>query len=399
MLYGKNIVLGVSGGIAAYKSCEIVSRFVKLGANVDVIMTEHAEHFVTPLTFETLSGNKVVRGMFEERTEFDVRHVSLAKKADVLLVAPATANVIAKFAGGIADDMLSTTWLACGKGHKVVAPAMNTAMYDDPATMSNLQILRSRGVTVIEPATGRLACGDTGKGKMAEPVDIVEAVMELLQPVRDWEGKRVLVTAGATEEYIDGVRFITNRSSGKMGCAIAEAAAQRGAEVVLVHGNLAVPVPSGVASCIKTASTAEMYDAVMAEAERGCDAFIMAAAPADYRPKHRYEQKIKSKELTIEFEKNPDIAAAVGRIKNDAVLVVFSAETEELLVNAKAKLKNKNADFAVANDVTKEGAGFNVDTNIVTIIDKNGKIEPLEMMPKRVLADVILDKAKEFYGA
>ena len=398
MLFGKHVVLGVSGGIAAYKSCELVSRLKKLGADVDVIMTTNAREFVTPLTFETLSGNRVVTDTFAEREEHDVKHVSLAKKADVFVVAPATANVIAKFARGIADDMLSTTWLAC-KSQKVVAPAMNTAMYEDAATQENLRTLEERGVILVSPEVGRLACGDVGKGKMAEPKDIADVILDLLRPVRDFAGKRVLVTSGGTEEYIDGVRVITNHSSGKMGCAVAEAAAERGAEVVLVHGNLAVPVPSGVASCIKTASTAEMYDAVMAEAERGCDAFIMAAAPADYRPKHRYEQKIKSKELTIEFEKNPDIAAAVGGIKNDAVLVVFSAETEELLVNAKTKLKNKNADFAVANDVTKEGAGFNVDTNIVTIIDKNGKIEPLEMMPKRVLADVILDKAKEFYGA
>lgn len=397
MLYGKNVVLGVSGGIAAYKSCEIVSRFVKLGANVDVIMTEHAEEFVTPLTFETLSNNRVVRGMFEERTEHDVRHVSLAKKADALIVAPATANVIAKFAQGIADDMLSTTWLAC-KGLKVVAPAMNTAMYEDEATVSNLQILRSRGVVVIEPATGRLACGDTGKGKMAEPTDIVGEVQSLLQPVRDFDGKTVLVTSGATEEYIDGVRVITNHSSGKMGCAIARAAAERGAKVVLVHGNMSVPVPENVAKSVAVKSTEEMMKAVLAEVPAS-DVVIMAAAPADYKVKNTFSQKIKSETLTLEFVKNPDIAAEVGKIKGDRILVIFSAETENLLKNAKGKLAKKNADLAVANDVTREGAGFFVDTNAATIIDRDGNAQEYGVMPKTELADIILSAVAKRYGA
>ncbi len=397
MLYGKNVVLGVSGGIAAYKSCEIVSRFVKLGANVDVIMTEHAEEFVTPLTFETLSNNRVVRGMFEERTEHDVRHVSLAKKADALIVAPATANVIAKFAQGIADDMLSTTWLAC-KGLKVIAPAMNTAMYEDEATVSNLQILRSRGVVVIEPATGRLACGDTGKGKMAEPADIVGEVQSLLQPVRDFDGKTVLVTSGATEEYIDGVRVITNHSSGKMGCAIARAAAERGAKVVLVHGNMSVPVPENVAKSVAVKSTEEMMKAVLAEVPAS-DVVIMAAAPADYKVKNTFSQKIKSETLTLEFVKNPDIAAEVGKIKGDRILVIFSAETENLLKNAKGKLAKKNADLAVANDVTREGAGFFVDTNAATIIDRDGNAQEYGVMPKTELADIILSAVAKRYGA
>lgn len=397
MLYGKNVVLGVSGGIAAYKSCEIVSRFVKLGANVDVIMTEHAEEFVTPLTFETLSNNRVVRGMFEERTEHDVRHVSLAKKADALIVAPATANVIAKFAQGIADDMLSTTWLAC-KGLKVIAPAMNTAMYEDEATVSNLQILRSRGVVVIEPATGRLACGDTGKGKMAEPADIVGEVQSLLQPVRDFDGKTVLVTSGATEEYIDGVRVITNHSSGKMGCAIARAAAERGAKVVLVHGNMSVPVPENVAKSVAVKSTEEMMKAVLAEVPAS-DVVIMAAAPADYKVKNTFSQKIKSETLTLEFVKNPDIAAEVGKIKGDRILVIFSAETENLLKNAKGKLAKKNADLAVANDVTRKGAGFFVDTNAATIIDRDGNAQEYGVMPKTELADIILSAVAKRYGA
>ncbi len=397
MLYGKNVVLGVTGGIAAYKSCEIVSRLVKLGANVDVVMTQHAEEFVTPLTFETLSRNAVVRGMFEERKEFDVRHVSLAKKADVLLVAPATANAIAKFAQGIADDMLSTTWLAT-KCVRVVAPAMNTAMYEDEATAENLALLRERGVIVIEPASGRLACGDFGKGKMAEPYEIVERITEILQPVRDFEGKTVLVTSGATEEYIDGVRVITNHSSGKMGCAIARAAANRGATVVLVHGKMSVPVPENVAKAVAVATTEDMLNAVLAEVPAS-DVIVMAAAPADYKLKTPFTSKIKSPTLTLEFCKNPDIAKAVGEIKGDRKLVIFSAETDDLIKNAKAKLAAKHADIAVANDVTVKGAGFDVDTNVATILTADGSRKDFGIMPKSELADIILTAVTESYGA
>ena len=397
MLYGRNIVLGVSGGIAAYKSCELVSRLVKLGAEVDVIMTQNAARFVAPLTFETLSGHKVVTGTFEGREEHDVHHVSLAKKADIFVVAPATANVIGKFAGGIADDMLSTTWLAC-KAPKLIAPAMNTAMYEDPATQRNMRVLAESGVVFCDAQTGRLACGDVGKGKMAEPCDIVDAIIGVLQPLNDFDGKRVLVTAGATEEYIDGVRVITNHSSGKMGCAIAQAAAERGAEVVLVRGNMSAPEPRGIAKSVRVRSTAEMMDAVLAETE-GADVVIMAAAPADYRLKKTFSSKIKSATLTLEFEKNPDIAAAVGKIKNGRKLVIFSAETEDLLANARKKLAAKNADFAVANDVTKEGAGFDVDTNIATLVGRNGDIRECALMSKRELADVILDAVIQNYGA
>lgn len=397
MLYGKNVILGVSGGIAAYKSCEIVSRLKKLGANVDVVMTANAEEFVTPLTFETLADSKVVTDTFERREEHDVHHVSLAKKADVFVVAPATANVIAKFARGIADDMLSTTWLAC-KAAKIVAPAMNTAMYEDAATQENLRILSERGVHIVEPAEGRLACGDVGKGKMAEPVDIVELVNALLRPVRDFEGQTVLVTAGATEEYIDGVRVLTNHSSGKMGCAIAQAAAERGAKVVLVHGNMSVPVPDGVAKSVRVRSTAEMLDAVVGEVAQS-DVVIMAAAPADYRPRQTYQSKIKSETLTVEFVKNPDIAKEVGKRKGGRKLVIFSAETDNLLKNASAKVAAKNADFAVANDVTKEGAGFYTDTNIASLVGRNGEVRDCGLMTKRALADVILDAVLEGYGA
>lgn len=397
MLYGKHVVLGVSGGIAAYKSCELVSRLKKLGADVHVIMTRNAEEFVAPLSFETLSDNKVVRGMFEEREEHDVRHVALAKLADVFVVAPATANVIAKFARGIADDMLSTTWLA-SDAPKLVAPAMNTAMYDDEATQDNISLLKERGVMFVEPGVGRLACGDTGRGKMAEPADIAERIREILRPVRDFEGKRVLVTSGATEEYIDGVRVITNHSSGKMGCALAEAAAERGAEVVLVHGRMSVPVPEGVAKAVRVHTTLEMMDAVLAETE-AADVIVMAAAPADYRPKETFTSKLKSETLTMEFVKNPDIAKAVGEKKGGRKLVVFSAETDGLIANAKKKVASKNADFAVANDVTKEGAGFYGDTNIASLVGRNGEVRECGLMTKRELADVILDAVLSGYGA
>lgn len=397
MLYGKHVVLGVSGGIAAYKSCELVSRLKKLGADVHVIMTRNAEEFVAPLSFETLSDNKVVRGMFEEREEHDVRHVALAKLADVFVVAPATANVIAKFARGIADDMLSTTWLA-SDAPKLVAPAMNTAMYDDEATQDNISLLKERGVMFVEPGVGRLACGDTGRGKMAEPADIAERILEILRPVRDFEGKRVLVTSGATEEYIDGVRVITNHSSGKMGCALAEAAAERGAEVVLVHGRMSVPVPEGVAKAVRVHTTLEMMDAVLAETE-AADVIVMAAAPADYRPKETFTSKLKSETLTMEFVKNPDIAKAVGERKGRRKLVVFSAETDSLIDNAKKKVASKNADLAVANDVTKEGAGFYCDTNIASLVGRNGEVRECGLMTKRELADVILDAVLSGYGA
>lgn len=397
MIYGKNVVLGVSGGIAAYKSCEVVSSLRKLGAAVDVVLTKNAEEFVTPLTFETLSGNAVVRGMFDERKEFDVRHVSLAKKADVLLVAPATADVIAKFARGIADDMLSTVWLAT-KSVRMIAPAMNTAMYEDAATQENLAVLRSRGVLIVEPNVGKLACGDVGKGRMAEPAEIVSAVLDVLQPKRDYAGRRLLVTAGATEENIDGVRVITNHSSGKMGFAIAEAAAERGAEVIIVAGRTDVPAPGNAAEVIRVKSTQDMFDAAT-RIFPSCDAAVMAAAPADYRLKQQYAEKIKSPTLTLEFVKNPDIAAALGAAKGERKLVIFSAETENLLKNARGKLASKNADLAVANDVTAEGAGFYTDTNIASIITADGSVTEYPLMSKRALADIILDRLSECYGA
>ncbi|MDE5601827.1 MAG: bifunctional phosphopantothenoylcysteine decarboxylase/phosphopantothenate--cysteine ligase CoaBC [Clostridia bacterium] len=390
MLYGKSVVLGVSGGIACYKACEIVSRLKKLGADVDVIMTQHAREFVTPLTFQTLAKSTVVTDEFEPVKEYDIKHISLAKKADILVVAPATANVIAKFANGIADDMLSTTFLA-STAKKLVCPAMNVNMYENEATAENLRILAERGVSICEPTEGLLACGDIGKGRMAEPCDIVKAIVDILTPVQDLDGKTVLVTAGGTEENIDSVRVIANRSSGKMGAAIAEAAMDRGAKVIFVHGNIKVDVPKGVYKSVAVRTTVDMLEACKSEFEEA-DIAILSAAPADYRPKQAYSGKLKAESLTIEFEKNPDIAATLGEDKNGRKLVIFAAETNDLIENAKAKLLRKNADLVVANDVTMEGAGFDVDTNIATLIGADGKEEYSGKVSKRKLADIIIDR-------
>lgn len=393
MLYGKSIVLGVSGGIACYKACEIVSRLKKLGAQVDVIMTKNATEFVSPLTFQTLAKTPVICDTFTPVEDFDINHISLAKKADIFVVAPATANVIAKFARGIADDMLSTTYLACN-APKLICPAMNVNMYEDDATQGNLQTLSSRGAVICEPDEGLLACGDVGKGRLAEPVEVVARIVNILTPTQDFHGKRVLVSAGGTEEDIDGVRVIANHSSGKMGCAIAQAAAERGAEVTLVCGNMKVAPPKSAAKTVHVRTTCEMFDAVV-ELAKANDVVIMAAAPADYRPKQVSSNKIKSDTLTLELVKNPDIAAAVGAAKRDSKLIIFSAETENLLENATNKLKKKNADMVVANDVTLEGAGFNVDTNIATIIDTLGNRTECGLLKKSELANVILDKVLE----
>ena len=297
MLKGKTIVLGITGCIAAYKACEIVSRLKKEGANVKVIMTQHAMEFVQPLSFETLSGNRVITDLFDRDFEFDVKHVSLAKEADLFVIAPATANVIGKLANGLADDMLTTTYLAC-KAPKIVCPAMNTNMYENEQFEENLQTLKKKGVHIIEPIEGRLACGDVGKGKMAEPVDILEEIVDLLMPKTDFERKKVLVTAGSTEENVDGVRFISNHSSGKMGIALASAAADRGADVSLIYGRIKVSLPDNIVSETKVKTTEDMYDAVM-EQYKDADIIIMAAAPADYRMKRTFANKVKSKELVL----------------------------------------------------------------------------------------------------
>ena len=384
----KNVVLGLCGGIAVYKSCEIVSSLRKIGYDVKVVMTDHAKEFVTPLTFETISKNAVINDMFAPKPHYEVEHISLAKWAGVFLVAPATANAIAKFANGIADDMLSTSFMAT-EGIKVVCPAMNTKMYLSEANLANIEKLKQNGVIIIEPQSGMLACGDVGIGRMEEPSEIVKKVDELLTPNADFRGKKVLITAGATLEDIDGVRFISNRSSGKMGIALAEAVIERGGQVTIVCGKVSVPLPKNCA-IKKVESTLDMYDAVMEEIDNH-DVFIMSAAPADYRVKEKFSNKIKTQSLVLEFVKNPDIAAAVGEKKNNKKLVVFAAETEDLIANAAQKLAKKNADMIVANDVTQEGAGFDVDTNIATLLYADGRIDSLPVMQKRELADEILD--------
>ena len=393
MLTGKHVVLGVTGGIAAYKACEIVSRLRKLHAEVDVIMTENATRLVAPLTFETLSNRPVCVDTFSRIESWDVKHISLAQKADLMLVAPATANIMAKLAHGIADDMLSTTLLAT-KAPILLAPAMNTGMWTADATQQNLKTLCDRGIHTVGPASGFLACGDNGAGRMSEPAQIVEAACTLLCPKRDLEGLKVLVTAGPTVERIDPVRYLTNDSSGKMGYALAEAAQKRGAEVTLVSGPVALTPPAGV-TVIPVTSTMSLYDAMMELCQKQ-DIIVQAAAPADYRVEHPADQKIKKDDgepLVLTLVENPDIAKAVGqRKKAGQVLIGFAAETQNVLANAQKKLAKKNLDLIVANDVTAEGAGFGVDTNIVTLVTIEGG-EALPKMTKREVADRIWDKA------
>lgn len=391
MLYGKNVVLGVSGGIACYKACEIVSRLKKAGAGVDVVMTQNACRFVAPLTFQTLAKSAVALDPFEPVKQYDINHISLAKKADILVIAPATANVIAKLANGIADDLLSTTFLAC-EAKKLVCPAMNSAMLDDPATTKNLQILRERGVDIMPSPCGELACGDVGKGRMAEPEDIVKRIVSTLVPDQSMHGMRALVTAGGTEEDVDGVRVLSNRSSGKMGVALAEACAARGASVIFVHGNMSVPVPRCVEREIYARTTLNMLEACETEFEN-CDIAIMAAAPADYKVKNCGKNKLKANSVCLELEKNPDIAAALGEKKGNRKLVIFAAETENLLQNASEKLLKKHADMVVANDVTAPGAGFDSDNNAATLILADGSMRESGLVSKRRLADLILDVA------
>lgn len=387
-LSGKNAVVCVTGGIAAYKTCHVVSSLRKAGARVFVVMTKNATEFVTPLTFETLSGNRVVTDTFDRDFEWEVEHVSLAKKADIFIVAPMTADFAAKLARGIADDFASTTALAM-KCPMLLAPAMNVNMITAEAYEENEKILRGRGARFVESGSGFLACGDVGKGRMAEPDEIVKAAFDILIPKPDYDGKTVLVTAGGTSEPIDPVRFITNRSSGKMGVAIAAKALGRGAKVILVAGNISVPVPDGIER-IDVTTTEEMYDAVLGNLDRA-DVVIKAAAPADYKVAKVSDKKIKSDELTLKLKKNPDIAAAVGKIKGDKKLVIFSAETNDCEANARAKLKKKNADMVVLNDVTKKGAGFNTDTNVVTVITRDDEKE-FGLLDKTVLADLLLDE-------
>ena len=394
-LTGKEIVLGVTGGIAAYKSAEIVSRLRHSGANVHVLMTRNATEFIAPLTFQTLSANQVVTDTFEAPEYWNVEHVALAKLADIFVVAPATANILAKMASGIADDMLSTTLLAT-KAQIHVAPAMNTGMWTAPATQNNVKVLKERGVRMIGPESGMLACGDEGAGRMSEPETIVGEICRILSRKQDYAGKKVLITAGATRERLDPVRFITNDSSGKMGFAIAEAARDRGAEVTVIRGSVTAEIPAGI-RMIRIESARELYDAMMQKAPEQ-DVIIQAAAVSDYRPAEQKDRKIKKEsgsDLTLILTENPDIAKAVGEQKKPGqTLVGFAAETDNLLKNAKSKLGKKKLDLIVANDVTKPGAGFNVDTNIAVLITSDGSTEePLQT--KRQLAERILDKVLE----
>ena len=398
-LTGRNIVLGITGGIAAYKSAEVVSRLRHLGANVHVIMTKNAAEFVAPLTFRTLSANPVMTDTFAAPEEWNVEHVALAKLAEIFVIAPATANILAKMACGIADDMLSTTVLAT-KATILVAPAMNTGMWTAEATRHNVETLRNRGVEFIGPDSGLLACGDEGAGRMSEPEEIVNRIGELLARIQDLLGLKVLVTAGATRERLDPVRFLTNDSSGKMGFAIAEAARCRGAEVTLVKAAATAQTPADV-RIVNVESAEDLLKAMKTEAPKQ-DILIQAAAVADYRPATVSKTKIKKKAgepLTLALEENPDIAKAVGQMKKEKqTLVGFAAETDHVTSNAKKKLEAKNLDMIVANDVTKPGAGFNTDTNIAALMTRD-ETKELPLMSKRQLADIILDKVMEIRRA
>ncbi len=388
----KTIILGVTGGIAIYKSCYLCSYLVKRGIDVIVIMTKNATEFVTPLTFETLTNNKVYIDTFARDFEFEVEHIALTKRADMFVVAPATCNFLGKVTNGICDDMLTTTFTAF-KGAKLVCPAMNTGMYLDTANQKNMEKLKADGVKFIEPTSGYLACGDTGVGRMEEPEIIGEAIINALRPNRDLEGKNLLITCGGTIEDIDRVRYLSNYSSGKMGVALALEATERGANVTLISAKVAVEIPK-LYKNIQVKSTLDMLDACIQNYSDN-DIIIKAAAPCDFRVKKTYENKIKDKELTIEFVANPDIAKAIGEVKGNRKLVVFAAETTDLIKNAKGKLESKKADMIVANDLTEEGAGFNSDTNIVTIIKSNGEVTKSQRLPKDNIANLILDKVLE----
>ena len=396
MLNGKKIVLGVTGGIAVYKAVDLVSRLRKRGAEVRVIMTDHAQQFVTPLTFKEISGNKVATSMWAANQEFNVEHIALANWADVFVVAPATANIMAKMAAGIADDLLSTTLLAA-QAPVIVCPAMNTGMYENPVTQSNMAKLAEYGVTIMPADSGHLACGTSGAGRLPEPARIVEFIDSFFAKREgDMRGLKVLVTAAGTREPIDPVRFVGNRSSGKMGYAVAQMAAERGADVLLVTGPSALEVPPNVRA-VKVETTGEMLKACL-EAYDGVDIVIKAAAVADYRPRDVADQKIKKKTddaLTVVMDKNPDILKELGSRKTHQILVGFAAETQNLLDNAREKIVKKNLDMIVANDVTAAGAGFNADTNIVTFLFPSGEVRELVKMPKLQVAGQLLDTVLE----
>jgi phosphopantothenoylcysteine decarboxylase/phosphopantothenate--cysteine ligase len=398
------ITLGVTGGIAAYKSAELVRRLQDDGHSIQVVMTRAAREFVTPLTFAALSGQRVITDLFsnqpggEGSVDSAIDHIAVAQRTDLLLVAPATADVLAKFARGIADDFLTTLYLA-STAPVVVAPAMNVNMWQHAATQENVAALLARGVRIVEPRDGYLACGMTGSGRLAEQEEILKTVREVLQGKQDLAGETILVTAGPTCEDIDPVRFLTNRSSGKMGYAVAAAAARRGAKIALVSGPTALETPQGVER-LDVRSTEQMQRAVQSKFA-GCTIAIFAAAVADYRPAEKSGQKIKHGEegLTLRLEPNPDILATVAKEKGERLVVGFAADTEHVAENARKKLAQKNADMIVANDVTKEGAGFDGDTNIVTLFSRDGRDLPLPRLSKPEVADRILDEALRLRSA
>lgn len=394
MLKGKTVVLGVTGSIAAYKIASLASMLVKKHANVHVIMTQNAKNFINPITFETLTGHKCLVDTFDRNFEFQVEHVSLAKQADVVMIAPASANVIGKLAHGIADDMLTTTLLAC-RCPKFLSPAMNTAMYENPIVQDNVKILKKYGYEVITPASGYLACGDTGSGKMPEPETLYQYIEKELAGPKDLTGKKVLVTAGPTQENIDPVRYITNHSSGKMGYAVAKAAMLRGAEVTLVSGQTALTPPMFV-DYVQITTAEEMYQAVTSRSDEQ-DIIIKAAAVADYRPKTVYDNKVKKQDgqMSIELERTRDILAYLGEHKREnQFLCGFSMETENMIGNSRAKLQKKNLDMVAANNVKVEGAGFQGDTNVMTLITQDQEIA-LPLMSKEEVADKILDTIRD----
>ncbi len=391
MLKGKTVVLGVTGSIAAYKIASLASTLVKQQAEVHVLMTKNATNFINPITFETLTGRKCLVDTFDRNFEYSVEHVALAKKADVVLIAPASANVIGKIANGIADDMLTTTVLAC-RCRKLIAPTMNTQMFENPILQDNLKKCASYGMEIIDPASGYLACGDTGAGKMPEPEVLYQYIIKEILYKKDLAGKKILVTAGPTMEAIDPVRYITNHSTGKMGYAIARVAALRGAQVTLVSGPTSLPAPYFVKT-VNIQSARQMYEAVVSvSAEQ--DAVIKAAAVADYRPKHVAAEKTKKKDgdMAIELERTDDILAYLGAHRREGqFLCGFSMETENMLENSRAKLKKKNIDMIVANNLKVAGAGFGTDTNVVTLITAEKETE-LEMMTKEQVAERLLDE-------
>lgn len=390
MLKGKTILLGVSGGIAAYKMADVASALVKLGAKVHVLMTKNATNFINPITFETLTCNKCIVDTFDRNFDFKVEHISLAKAADIVLIAPATADVIGKIAHGIADDMLTTTIMAC-KCPILVSPSMNTNMYENPIVTDNITRLKSYGYEIIEPACGHLACGDSGKGKLPSPELLVEHIKLRIAMNKDMAGKKLLVTAGATQEAIDPVRYITNHSTGKMGYALATIAAYRGANVTLISGETSLIPPLGV-NLIKVKSAADMFKAVIENAPNQ-DIIIKAAAVADYTPVTTADNKIKKSDgdMSVPLKRTKDILKHLGENKKDGQFICgFSMETENMIENSRAKLERKNADMIVANNLKVAGAGFGCDTNIVTLITKDS-VKELKIMSKTDVANVILD--------